>query len=362
MSARVLVTGGAGYVGSHVCKALARAGHLPVTIDNLREGHRWAVRWGPLIVGDLRDLDLVRRAIAAHRISAVMHFAACAYVGESMHAPGRYFQNNVVASLGLLDVMVETGVSTLVFSSSCAVYGVPQALPVDESHPLQPVSPYGESKLFVERALHWYGAAHGVCAVRLRYFNAAGADPEGELGEAHAPETHLIPRVLRAALERGRIEIYGTRYPTPDGTAVRDYVHVTDLAAAHVLALEHLRAGRDGGAFNLGSGRGHSVREVIDAVGRAVRRRVTTRALAPRPGDPPMLVADAARAGKVLNWQPRHSDLATVVGTALRWARRGQPAARGRRNPGASERRNRAAGRSDSRALAQRAPTADRTT
>src|SRR5690606_14628190 len=274
------------------------------------------------VVGDMGDAALVRDTLAAHRIDAVMHFAACACVGESMRLPRRYFRNNVVNSIALLDAMVDAGVRTMVFSSTCAVYGLPRTLPMDEAHPLAPCNPYGESKLFIERALAWYGEAYGLRAVRLRYFNAAGADLEGELGETHAPETHLIPRVLRAALDGTPVDIYGSDYPTRDGTAVRDYVHVADLAAAHVLALEYLRAGRPGAAFNLGTGRGHSVREIIDAVGAATGASVAARAGAPRPGDPPSLVADGARARIDLGWRPRHSDLGTIIATALRWERR----------------------------------------
>lgn len=315
----VLVTGGAGYVGSHACKALARAGHLPVTLDNLSEGHRGAVKWGPLVQGDVSDVALLRRTLREHGITAVMHFAAHAYVGESMRSPSRYFRNNVVNSLALLDAMVESRVRTLVFSSTCATYGLPQTLPIDETHPQNPVNPYGESKLFVERALHWYEHAYGLRAVALRYFNAAGADPEEDIGEEHEPETHLIPLAIRAALGQSPMQVYGTGFPTEDGTAVRDYVHVADLATAHVLALDHLLAGRPSTALNLGTGRGHSVREVLRAVAQATGREVPVRDAPPRPGDPPILVADAARARAVLGWVPRYSDLDTIVQSAWRW-------------------------------------------
>lgn len=314
---RVLVTGGAGYVGSHVAKALAGAGFEPVVLDDLSAGHRWAVRWGPLVVGDLADRAPLERIFGGQRVEAVVHLAASAEVGESMRAPGKYFRNNVTAGFNLLDAMVEHGVRQLVFSSTCAVYGMPRSLPMAEGHPRDPVSPYGESKLMLERALRWYGRAHGLRWAALRYFNAAGADPDGELGEVHEPEGHLLPVALLAALgERPRLEVFGTDYPTADGTAVRDYVHVTDLAAAHVRALRHLLDGGEGGAFNLGTGEGRSVRQVIAAVEAAVGRPVPAREAPRRAGDPPTLVADARRAAEVLGWRPHRSDLQTLAATA----------------------------------------------
>lgn len=319
MTRSVLVTGGAGFVGSHACKALAQAGYLPVVLDNLSEGHRSAVKWGPLVEGDLCDADLVRRTLREHDITAVMHFAAHAYVGESMQAPRKYFHNNVINSLALLDAAVECGVRAFVFSSTCATYGLPQTLPIDEAHPQVPVNPYGESKLFVEKALRWYERAYGLRAVALRYFNAAGADPDGEIGETHRHETHLIPLALRAALGAAPLDVYGTDYATPDGTAIRDYVHVSDLAAAHVLALDYLLAGGASAAFNLGTGQGHSVRQVIDAVSRTTGRKIAVRESARRPGDPPVLIACPERARTMLGWSPRFSDLATIVGSAWNW-------------------------------------------
>jgi UDP-arabinose 4-epimerase len=316
----VLVTGGAGYIGSHACKALARAGYRPVAFDNLVYGHRWAAKWGPLVIGDLADPEALARVFAEHRIEAVVHFAAYAYVGESMQEPARYFRNNVANTLNLLEAALAHGVGHLVFSSTCATYGLPDSVPISEDTPQRPVNPYGESKLFVERALHWLGVAHGLRSVSLRYFNAAGADPERELGEDHDPETHLIPLVIQSALGvRDPVKVFGTDYPTPDGTAVRDYIHVTDLANAHVAALEYLRAGGASTALNLGTGRGHSVREVIAAVERLSGRPVPAREAPRRPGDPPVLVADAARAGEVLGWHPRLSDLETIVATAWAW-------------------------------------------
>lgn len=332
---RILVTGGAGYIGSHTTKFLLRLCFEPVVLDNLCTGHRWAVRWGPLVEGDAGDGTLIRNVIRQYEIKAVIHFAAHAYVGESMGNPRRYFRNNVVHTLNLLDALVDTGVQHIVFSSTCATYGIPKEVPIPETHPQLPVSPYGESKLFVERALHWYSQAYGLKWVALRYFNAAGADPDGEIGEEHHPETHLIPRVIQAALRQGgSVEIYGTDYPTPDGTAIRDYIHVTDLAKAHVLALTYLLEGGESTAFNLGSGSRHSVREVIAAVERVVDRRVRTREAPRRPGDPPVLVADPAKAVRVLNWHPCYSSIETMVETAWRWLStpaRDQAGTRGRR-------------------------------
>lgn len=316
----ILVTGGAGYIGSHTAKVLAKQGFNPVVLDNLTMGHRWAVRYGPLVVGDLEDSDLIRRVLQEYRIDAVMHFAAHAYVGESMSAPERYFRNNVANSLNLVEAMLSCNVRHMVFSSTCATYGAPETTPISESHPQAPVNPYGESKLFIEKVLRWNGLAHGLNSVVLRYFNAAGADPDGELGEDHTPETHLIPLVIEAALgQRRSVSIYGTAYPTPDGTAVRDYIHVMDLAQAHVLALRYLLAGGQSDAFNLGTGRGHSVREVIDCVGRVANCRINAVEEDFRPGDPAILIAHAARATETLGWQPGYTDLDPIVRTAFAW-------------------------------------------
>jgi UDP-glucose-4-epimerase GalE len=323
MSNAVLVTGGAGYIGSHACKGLARAGYVPVALDNLVYGHRDAVRWGPMVEGDLADRALLADTLARFEIIAVMHFAAFAYVGESMAKPEIYFANNVVNSLGLLEAMRLAGVKHIVFSSTCATYGIPEAIPIREDTPQRPVNPYGESKLMVERMLHWHGAAHGMRYVALRYFNAAGADPEGETGERHEPETHLIPLILDAAIgRRAQIDIYGTDYPTSDGSAVRDYIHVTDLAEAHVLALRHLQQGGASAALNLASGQGHSVREVIAAAERVTGHPIPRRETQRRPGDPPALIADASRARAVLGWTPALSDLDTILATAWAWHRR----------------------------------------
>ncbi|HUB97093.1 MAG TPA: UDP-glucose 4-epimerase GalE [Stellaceae bacterium] len=323
MTSAILVTGGAGYIGSHTCKALAKAGYEPVTYDNLSRGHRESVRWGPLVEGELADrrslVDVMRR----FHVGAVLHFAAYAYVGESVTAPELYFQNNVANSLVLLEAMREARISDIVFSSTCATYGMPERMPIVEETPQRPVNPYGDSKWMIERMLHWFGQAHGFRHVALRYFNAAGADPDGEIGECHEPETHLIPLVLRAALDpRAPISILGTDYPTPDGTAIRDYIHVQDLAEAHVLALDHVRKAGHDAALNLGTGRGHSVREVIDAAERVTGRGIPRREMPRRPGDPAVLVADARRARVALNWSPGHSGIDEIIATAWSWHER----------------------------------------
>ena len=326
MAQAILVTGGAGYVGSHVCKALAQSGYRPIVLDNLSRGHARAVRWGPLEVCEIADADAVRRALERHRVAALIHLAAYAYVGESMEVPAIYFENNVIGTLRLLEAALGCGVKRVVFSSTCATYGAPQRLPIREDHPQQPLNPYGLTKLFVERVLQTYGRAHGLEWVSLRYFNAAGADGDGEVGEDHEPETHLIPLAIRGALgQRSGIEVYGTDYPTPDGTPVRDYVHVADLADAHVRALAHLTHGGQSRAFNLGTGRGHSVLEVLAAVARVCGRPVPVVAAPRRPGDSPTLVADATDAEKLLEWQPWRSDLATIIRTALDWERQRNP-------------------------------------
>jgi UDP-arabinose 4-epimerase len=317
---RVLVTGGAGYVGSHTAKALSQSGIEPVTLDDLSRGRRDAVRFGPLLVGNVADRALVRELISAQRLEAVVHFAGSIEAGESMRNPARYFENNFVATLALLDAVREAGVSRFVFSSTAAVYGIPEITPIAETAAQRPVNPYGESKLCVERALRWFGEAYGLRSVSLRYFNAAGADPEGELGECHDPETHLIPLVLRAALGEGEpLSVFGTDYPTPDGTALRDYVHVSDLARAHVLALRYLLDGGGSTALNLGTGRAHSVYEVISAAETVSGRPVPRREQARRAGDPPVLLADPSLALKTLGWTPSRPELHAIVTDAWRW-------------------------------------------
>ena len=316
----ILIVGGAGFIGSHTAKLVAAAGHKPVVFDNLGAGHRWALRWGVFEEGDLADRDAIERVFERHNIDAVIDFAAHIEVGESVRNPRKYFRNNLVNTMNLLDVMVDRGVQRIVFSSTAAVYGDPLTVPIAEDHRLLPLSPYGESKLFVERTLHWYGEAYGLRWGVLRYFNAAGADPGGEIGEDHAPESHLIPLAIKAALgQRGELQIFGTDYPTPDGTAVRDYIHVADLAEAHLLALDHLAAGKASFAANVGTGAGHSVREVIAAVERVSGRTVPHREAARRPGDAPSLVADPSRARELLNFRPRYPDLSTIVEHAWKW-------------------------------------------
>jgi UDP-glucose-4-epimerase GalE len=316
----ILVTGGAGYVGSHACKALAAAGHTPVAYDNLSRGHREFARWGPLVVGDLRDGARLDETFAQHRIDAVMHFAALAYVGESVGEPALYYRNNVGGTLELLEAMRRAHVDRLVFSSTCATYGMPERMPIAEDTEQRPINPYGASKLMIERVLRDYDSAYGLRSVSLRYFNAAGCDPEGEVGEDHDPETHLIPRVLMAADGAlPHVEVFGTDYPTPDGTCLRDYVHVTDLADGHVRALDYLQRGGASAAINLGTGRAFSVREVIGAAERVTGRRIPVREAARRAGDPPVLVADATRARALVGFAPRFTEIEPIVATAWRW-------------------------------------------
>ena len=320
MGQNILVTGGAGYIGSHACKALAQAGYIPVSLDNLSQGHREAVKWGPLIVGDLADDGLLEAILSEHQISGVMHFAAFASVGESMTDPGKYFRNNLVNSVRLLDAMVKTGVDKIILSSTCSTYGTPQFMPISEKHPQEPVNPYGESKLCVEKAMRWYSKLHGIRVAALRYFNAAGADPDAEIGEKHDPETHLIPLIIEAALgQRASVDVFGTDYPTPDGSAIRDYIHVTDLADAHLRTLKKLEESPDDLFLNLGTGTGYSVLEVIDMVEEVSGKRISRNLADRRPGDPAELVAATGLADKVLAWKPVVSDLRTIVETAMRW-------------------------------------------
>ncbi len=314
----VLVTGGAGYIGSHAAKALALAGHLPVTFDSLERGHRENVKWGPLVEADLADESAIANALAKYDIHAVMHFAAYAYVGESMVQPRKYFANNFCNTLNLLNAMHQRQVQQIVFSSTCATYGSLVTLPIREDHSQNPVNPYGESKLFIEKMLRWAGECEQLKWVSLRYFNAAGADPDGETGEDHDPEPHVIPRALAAANGGEPLGVFGTDYPTRDGTAVRDYVHVTDIADAHVRALAYLENGGASITLNLGTGNGHTVFELIHAVDTVVGLKTPYRLEARRDGDPPELVADPSLARRTLGWECRHSDLNTIVQTA--WA------------------------------------------
>lgn len=320
---KILVTGGAGYIGSHACKALATRGFEPVTYDNLSRGHRWAAKWGPLEVGEISDESRLREVLDRHRPAAVMHFAAYAYVGESMENPLLYYQNNVAGSAALLRVIVDWGIIPLVFSSTCATYGIPESIPIPENHPQRPINPYGFSKLAVERILADVDRAHGLRSISLRYFNAAGADPDGDVGEAHEPEPHLVPRVLAAARDGTPMTVYGDDYDTPDGTCIRDYIHVTDIADAHVRALDHLLSGGPGCALNLANAQGHSVRQVIDAAQNICGKRIGIERAPRRPGDPPVLVGSAERAHALLGWTPARSALETQIADAWNWMQKG---------------------------------------
>jgi UDP-glucose 4-epimerase len=318
----ILVTGGAGYIGSHMCRYLEKNGYQPVVLDNLSRGHKAAVRWGPFYRGAVSDGALLDHIFSTHRIALVMHFAAFAYVGESVDHPDRYYRNNTGETLFLLEKMIAHQVRRLVFSSTCAVYGEARRLPLDESHPRLPVNPYGRSKLMIEQALRDLKAAHGMEYTSLRYFNAAGADPDGTIGEDHRPETHLIPLALQTALgQREEVEILGTDYPTEDGTCVRDYIHVDDLVRAHLIAMRRLLENRDGDIYNLGTGTGYSVREIIETARRVTGRQIPVRTTPRRPGDPAVLVASSEKALRELNWQPDLSDLETILESAWNWHR-----------------------------------------
>ena len=315
----MLVTGGAGYIGSHCVKALRLAGHDVVVFDNLSAGHREATLGAPLVLGDIRDVDAVRRALRESGATAVMHFAARLVVSESVHDPAGYYLNNVTGTLATLEAMAAEGCRQFVFSSTCAVYGEPTSVPLTESHPTVPVSPYGQTKLAVEQALPHFERAYGIRSIRLRYFNAAGADPDGELGEDHDPEIHLIPRALDAARGGLPFELFGEDYPTPDGTCIRDYVHVTDLAGAHVRALSRLLEGGASSTYNVGAEQPSSVREVLAAVERVTGHRVPFTSAARRPGDPAALYASSARVREELGWVPQRVSLETIVADAWRW-------------------------------------------
>ena len=319
----ILVTGGAGYIGSHAVLALQKAGYSVVILDNLVYGHQDIVDTvlnTKLIVGDTNDRTLLDEIFSTHKIDAVMHFAAYAYVGESVSDPGKYYRNNVTGTLTLLDAMVDAGIKKFVFSSTCATYGVPKAVPIVEEHPQDPINPYGATKLMVERMLADFDQAHELKAVCFRYFNAAGADPEGRLGEDHNPETHLIPLVLQTALgTRESISIFGTDYPTPDKTCVRDYIHVSDLADAHVLGMEYLLNGGDSAKFNLGNGNGFSVKEVIEAARAVTGHAIPAVECDRRPGDPPSLVGSAEKARTILGWNPQYPDIESIIKHAWAW-------------------------------------------
>ncbi len=316
MNKTVLVTGGAGYIGSHACKALAIAGYTPVVYDNLSTGHAYAVKWGPFVQGDLKDQDKLRATFETYKPVAVMHFAALALVAESVANPAKYYRNNVANTLSLLEMMHEFEIKKLIFSSTCATYGNPLFSPISEKHPQNPINPYGKTKLMIEEMLKDFEAAYGLQSVILRYFNAAGADLDTQIGENHTPETHLIPNVILAALgQKPEIVVYGTDFDTRDGSAVRDYIHVNDLAEAHVAALSLDKSDQ----INLGTGTGHSVFEVIKAVeqhcGKAIPMRLEHR----RAGDPATLTADNTKAKELLGWTPKHSDLPALIDSAWKW-------------------------------------------
>lgn len=316
---RILVTGGAGYIGSHAARLLARRGHDVWVYDDLAQGHQAAALSGRLIQGDLAESDKLRAALRDNRIEAVMHFAARSLVGESVADPAKYYRNNVGGSLELFDAMRAENVLRIVFSSTTATYGVPEKSPIDEETPQAPINPYGATKLMIERVLADYAHAYGFAYAALRYFNAAGASPDGDLGEDHDPETHLIPLVLQAALgQRKEITVFGNDYPTPDGTCIRDYIHVDDLAEAHLAALELLKPG-PGLLLNLGTGQGQSVMQVIESCRRVSGREIPVVLGPRRPGDAPTLVADASKARRVLNWRPRYMELDDLVATAWKW-------------------------------------------
>jgi UDP-arabinose 4-epimerase len=320
---KVLVAGGAGFIGSHACKAMAKAGHEPIVFDDLSTGHAHAVRWGPLEVGDIRDSDRLDAVMARHRPDLVMHFAALAYVGVSVRDPASYYDVNIGGTLNLLKCMKKNAVDKIVFSSSCATYGAPDRLPIREDTPQDPINPYGFTKLAAERMLLDFEAAYGLRWMALRYFNAAGSDPEGDLGEEHDPETHAIPLALQAALGLApAFTVFGDDYDTPDGSAVRDYVHVCDLADAHVRAAEHLAAGGRSAACNLATGSGTSVLELLAAVKAATGRTVPVLRGPRRAGDPPMLFASADRARDLLGWRPRFVSIVETVETAAHWFQR----------------------------------------
>jgi UDP-glucose-4-epimerase GalE len=315
----VLVTGGAGYIGSHAAKALRRAGYRAVIFDNLSAGHREAALGAPLVEGDIRDVDAVRRAIRDSGATAVMHFAAWLIVPDSVRDPIGYYRNNVQGALATLEAMAAEECRHFIFSSTCAVYGEPVETPISETHPTAPINAYGQTKLAVEHALPHFERAYGIRSIRLRYFNAAGADPDGELGEDHAPEIHVIPRAFEAASGGPPIDIFGEDYPTPDGTCLRDYIHVTDLADAHLRALKRLETGGASATYNLGTERPSSVRDVIAAVERVTNRTVARRSAPRRPGDPAVLFASARRVREELGWVPQRPDLDTIVADAWRW-------------------------------------------
>ncbi len=316
----ILVTGGAGYIGSHMCKALKKNGYNPICFDNLSCGHKSAVKWGPFIKGDLRDFNSLKKAFERFPFAAVMHFAANALVGESMSDPLKYYENNVSSTINLLKAMRFYNVGHLIFSSSCATYGIPKEAPITETHPQKPINPYGKSKLMIEEILHDFALAHNISYASLRYFNAAGADIDGEIGEHHKEETHLIPLLVETALGiRPSLQVFGSDYPTKDGSAIRDYIHVEDLADVHLKALQYIFLNNKCVELNVGTGQGYSVLEIIDAAKKLINPSIKISFAPRRAGDPPVLVADNAKVKELLNWSPKHSSLETIINSALVW-------------------------------------------
>jgi UDP-glucose 4-epimerase len=316
----ILIVGGAGYIGSHMNKLLSRNGYGTVVFDNLVYGNRDFVRWGEFVLGDLADTNQIKLCFRKFPIDSVMHFSAFAYVGESVTDPAKYYRNNVLNTINLLDVMREFGVRHFIFSSSCATYGIPREIPITESHHQNPINPYGRSKLMVEEILKDYDKAYGIKHVNLRYFNAAGADPDGDIGERHHPETHLIPLTIYAALGMNKdVRIFGTDYSTEDGTCIRDYIHVMDLADAHIRAMDYLKTTGQSDSFNLGNGGGYSVREIIETVRKASKRDFKVVEAERREGDPPVLIGSSKKATEILGWRPQYADIQTIVETAYKW-------------------------------------------
>jgi UDP-glucose 4-epimerase len=316
----VLVVGGAGYIGSHMIKLLANTGHVAITLDNLSCGYRDAVKYGEFVEGDLGDPSVLDYIFSNYDIDAVMHFAAFIEVGESVRNPAKYYRNNVINTTVLLDAMIQHDIEYFIFSSTAAIFGEPEYTPIDEKHSKNPINPYGRSKLMVEQILQDYESAYGLKSTCLRYFNAAGADPDGELGERHQPETHLIPLVLQAASgRRQNIRVFGNDYPTADGTCIRDYIHIDDLCTAHALALEQMQRTGNSACYNLGNGQGFSVQQVIDAVAKITGKDINVIQDVRRPGDPAVLVADPSLAQRQLGWQPKHSSIESIIATAWTW-------------------------------------------
>lgn len=316
----ILVVGGAGYVGSHTNKLLNKKGFQTVVFDNLSCGHREFVKWGVFVLGDLSNREQIRDSFKKYQIDAVMHFSAYASVEESLTHPSKYYNNNVINTINLLDTMVEFGIKNIIFSSSCAIYGEPKEIPIKENHSKNPCNPYGKSKFMIEEILKDYDKAYGLNYISLRYFNAAGADPESEIGEKHDPETHLIPLAIYAALgKKEDIKIFGTDYPTKDKTCIRDYIHVTDLADAHIMALEYLKKFQKSAVFNLGNGNGYSVREIIETVKKISKKDFKVFESDRRQGDPPILIADSQKAINELGWNTQYSEIETIVKTAWEW-------------------------------------------